>query len=64
MSNIQRRKSDPLPPAPPQLFAPQVTELAEREMANASTTYDKVKALERFLRAFDYDEGIPGAGRG
>ncbi len=40
-------------------FSPRITELAEREMAGASTTYDKVKALERFLRAFDYDEGIP-----
>ena len=43
----------------PVSFSPQVAELAEQIMADKPTTYEKVKVLERFLRAFDYDEGIP-----
>lgn len=39
-------------------FSSQIEELAVQVMADAPTTYDKVKTLERFLRAFDYDEGI------
>ena len=42
----------------PDSFSPRVAELAVQVMADAPTTYDKVKKLERFLRAFDYDEGI------
>lgn len=42
----------------PENFSPRVAELAEQVMADAPTTYDKVKSLERFLRAFAYDEGI------
>ena len=42
----------------PDSFSPRVAELAVQVMADAPTTYDKVKTLERFLRAFDYDEGI------
>ena len=42
----------------PITFSPRVAELAEQVMADESTTYDKVKALERFLRTFAYDEGI------
>ena len=42
----------------PITFSPRVAELAEQVMAGESTTYDKVKALERFLRTFAYDEGI------
>ena len=42
----------------PDNFSPRVAELADQETAAASTTYDKVKALEQFLRAFAYDEGI------
>ena len=42
----------------PVTFSPRVAELAEQIMAGEPTTYDKVKALERFLRTFAYDEGI------
>ncbi len=42
----------------PDTFSRRVVQLAEQVMDNAPTTYDKVKALEQFLRAFDYDEGI------
>ncbi len=42
----------------PVSFSPRVAELAEQVMADEPTTYDKVKALERYLRAFAYDEGI------
>ncbi len=46
----------------PITFSPRVAELAEQVMAGESTTYDKVKALERFLRTFAYDEGIKAPG--
>ena len=42
----------------PITFSPRVAELAEQIMAGEPTTYDKIKALERFLRTFAYDEGI------
>ena len=42
----------------PDNFSPRVAELADQVMAAAPTTYDKVKALEQFLRTFAYDEGI------
>ncbi len=42
----------------PITFSPRVAELAEQIMAGEPTTYDKVKALERFMRTFAYDEGI------
>ncbi len=42
----------------PDSFSPRVADLAGQVMADAPTIYDKVKTLERFLRAFDYDEGI------
>ena len=42
----------------PVSFSSRVAELADQIMADEPTTYDKVKTLERFLRAFDYDEGI------
>ena len=42
----------------PDTFSARVAELAAQVMADAPTTYDKVKALEGFLRAFAYDEGI------
>ena len=42
----------------PATFSPRVAELAEQKMAGEPTTYDKIKALERFLRTFAYDEGI------
>ncbi len=42
----------------PITFSPRVAELAEEIMADELTTYDKIKALESFLRAFAYDEGI------
>ncbi|MCY4091904.1 MAG: transglutaminaseTgpA domain-containing protein [Caldilineaceae bacterium] len=42
----------------PDSFSPRVAELAAEVMAGAPTTYDKIKALERYLRAFEYDEGI------
>ena len=42
----------------PITFSPRVADLAEQIMADESTTYDKVKALEQFLRTFPYDEGI------
>ena len=42
----------------PATFSPRVAELAEEIMAEEPTTYDKVKALESFLRTFVYDEGI------
>lgn len=42
----------------PVTFSPRVAELAEQVMADETTTYDKVKALERHLRTYAYDEGI------
>ena len=42
----------------PASFSPRVADLATQVMADAPTTYDKVKTLERFLRAIPYDEGI------
>ncbi len=42
----------------PITFSSRVAELAEEIMDDEPTTYDKVKALESFLRAFAYDEGI------
>ena len=42
----------------PITFSPRVADLAEQLMADEPTTYDKVKAVEQFLRTFAYDEGI------
>lgn len=42
----------------PVTFSTRVGELAEQITVGEPTTYDKVKALERFLRTFAYDEGI------
>jgi len=42
----------------PVTFSPRVADLAEEVMADETTTYGKVKALERHLRPYDYDEGI------
>jgi len=42
----------------PITFSPRVADLAEQIMADEPTTYDKIKALEQFLRTFPYDEGI------
>lgn len=46
----------------PEDFSPRVAELAKRVTADASSTYEKVKALESYLRGFEYDDKIPAPG--
>lgn len=48
----------------PENFSPKVRELAKTTVEGMLTPYDKAKAIETYLRTFEYDETIAGPGEG
>lgn len=42
----------------PDAFSPRIVDIARRLTAGQATVYDKVKAVERYLRTFSYNENI------